>query len=131
MRVELPSLRPDGVTHNWVEMRDRTRPLDQPAVQEAAYTTRIEVRPDGTETRNVSTGGAEARMRFALLARVITAWSFDGVPVPSANIGKADEVIDSVFTDEGDWDAVCGAVQPMLDRLLAARPKPAEKTPAG
>lgn len=128
MHVELPSLRPDGVTHNWVEMRDKTRPLDQPAVQEVAYKTRIEVRPDGTEVRDVTTGGADSRMRFALLARVITAWSFDGVPVPSQNIAAPDEVIDSVFTDEDDWDAICDAVEPMLERLTRQRPKPAEKT---
>ncbi len=130
MRVELPSTRPDG-THNWVEMRDRIRPLDQPAVQEAAYKTTIEVLPNGTEVRHVATGGAEARMRFALLARVITAWSFDGVPVPSANIAKPEEVLDGAFADEDDWNTVCDAVQPMFDRLLLPRPKPAETTASG
>lgn len=121
LRIELPSTRPDG-SKNWVEIRERTRPLDQPAVQEAGYKATIEILPDGTQLQH-TTGGADARMRFALLNRIITAWSFDGVPIPSQNIGKPDEVIDSVFTDEDDWDTLCEKVQPILDRVLQARPK--------
>jgi hypothetical protein len=126
LRVELPSKRADG-NSNWVEMRDRIRPLDRPAIQEAGFRVTIETKPDGTEVRH-ATGGGQSMMQFALLARVITAWSFDGVPVPSQNIAKSEEVLDSVFTDEDDWDVICEAVQPMLDRILSGRPKTETKT---
>jgi hypothetical protein len=118
LRVELPSTRPDG-THNWVEIRDKKRPLDSAAIQEAIKVV-VEVAPDGTETR-YAVGGQEERMRIGLLARAITAWSFDGTPVPSQNIAKPEEVIDSVF-GEDDWDVVYDAIQPLLDRVLR-RPK--------
>jgi hypothetical protein len=121
LRVELPSKRPDGTSNNWVEMRDRIRPLDRPAIQEAGFKVTIETRPDGTEVRH-ATGGGLAYMQFALLARVITAWSFDGVPIPSQNIAKPEDVLDSVL-DEDDWDTACEAIQPMLDRILQGRPK--------
>lgn len=109
-------------------MRQVPRPLDYSAAQEAVRVI-VNMAPDGSETREV-VGGAEVRMQFALLARAITAWSFDGVPVPSQNIAKPDEVLDSVFTDPDDWDAVCEAVQPLLERVNNRRgtPKPAEKT---
>jgi hypothetical protein len=126
LRVDLPSKRPDE-SHNWVELRDRIRPLDRPAIQEAGYRVTIETREDGTELRH-ATGGGQSLMQFALLARVITAWSFDGVPVPSQNIAKAEDVLDSVFTDEDDWDAVCEAIAPMLTRILEGRPKTETKT---
>jgi hypothetical protein len=127
LRVELPSKRPGGTENNWVELRDRIRPLDRPAIQEAGFRVTIESRDDGTEVRHV-TGGGQSMMQFALLARVITAWSFDGVPVPSQNIAKGEDVLDSVFTDEDDWDVICEAVQPMLDRILSGRPKTETKT---
>jgi len=119
LRVDLPS-------GGWVEMREVPRPLDGPALSEAGYKIEIEVRPDGSEVRH-ATGGAEERMIFALLARVITAWSFDGVPVPSQNIAKPEEVLDTVFTDPDDWDKICEAVRPLMDRILKrSAPKPAE-----
>lgn len=120
-RIELPSTRPDG-THNWVEIRQKTRPLDYSVVPEAIRVV-ITTEPDGSEVRHM-VGGAEERMRIALLARAIESWSFDGVPIPSQNIAKPEDVIDSVFTDEDDWDKVSEAVQPLLDRVQR-RPKPA------
>lgn len=126
MRVDLPSKRPDG-SSNWVEIRDKVRPLDRPAIQEAGFRVTIETKPDGTEVRH-ATGGGQSLMQFALLGRVITAWSFDGVPIPSQNIARPEDVLDSVFTDEDDWDAVCEAIQPMLDRILQGRPKAEPET---
>lgn len=122
-RIELSSTRPDG-SRNWIDIRQAARPLDYVAAQESIRIV-VEVAPDGTEIRH-AVGGAEERMRFALLARAIEDWSFPAT-VPAKNHAKPEEVLDSVLTDPDDWDKACEAVQPLLDRVQRRpAPKPEE-----
>jgi hypothetical protein len=123
LRVELHSQQPDG-TKNWAELRDQPRPLDYVAAGEAVEVL-IEYGADGSQTRQAYKGGADERMVMIMLGRAITAWSFPGVPVPSQNIAKIEDTLDSVFTDPDDWDLVCAAVKPLIDRITRrTTPKP-------
>ena len=120
MRVDLPS-------GNWAEYRDRLSVQDRIAANSAVKFT-FEPTPDGKgEVRKV-TGGNDERMKVALAARLITAWSFPGVPVPSQNIADPEELLDSVL-DLDDWDKVSEAIDPLFQRILGAAPKPEDKTP--
>lgn len=125
-RTDLPSKQPDG-SQNWVEYRDRLSVQDRIAANSAVKFT-FEAAPDGKgEVRKV-TGGNDERMKVALAAQVITAWSFPGIPVPSQNIADPEELIASTL-DLDDWDAVSEAIDPLFQRILGAAPKPAETAP--
>ena len=120
-RVDLPGKQPDG-SPNWVEYRDKLTVQDRIAANSAIKFT-FEAAPDGNgEVRKV-TGGNDDRMRVALLARLITAWSFPGVPVPSQNIADPEELISSQL-DLDDYDAVSDAIEPLFQRVLRTAPKP-------
>lgn len=126
MRIELPS-------GGWIELRDRLMAQDKMAVQ-AAIRVVYEPAPgdDSREVRRVD-GGTDDRMRVALLSRIITAWSFAGVPVPASNIADPEDLIGSTL-DLDDYEAVCEAVQPLFLRVVrgkaAAEGKAAETAPA-
>ena len=125
-RVDLSSKQPDG-SPNWAEYRDRLSVQDRIAANSAVKFT-FEPTPDGKGERRQVTGGNDERMKVALAARLITAWSFPGVPVPSQNIADPEELLDSVL-DLDDWDKVSEAIDPLFQRVLGAAPKPAETAP--
>lgn len=127
MRVELHSTAADG-TRNWAELRDQPRPLDYVAAGEAVEVV-VEYGPDGNQTRQAYKGGADERLRMIMLGRAITAWSFTGVPIPARNIAKPEDTIDSVFTDPDDWDLVCDAVKPLIDRVTRRTAPKTETAP--
>ena len=120
-RVELPS-------GGWVEYRSNLTVQDRIAAN-AALHFRFEPQDDGTEVRTM-TGGSDDKMRIALLGRIITGWSFPGVPAPAQNIADPADLIDSVL-DLDDYEAVCDAIAPLFQRILRSGPKPAgtSKTP--
>lgn len=115
MRVDLPSGTSDRPV--WVDIREDLKAADKIAVQGA-----ISVTVD-TEGLTHSRGGLENAMRNALLARLITDWSFreQGIPIPAQHAVGPD-VIPEVITDLDDYDALSDAVQPMLVRVMR-RPK--------
>lgn len=126
-RAELPSRQPDG-SPNWVEYRTRLAAEDRIAANSAVQFT-FEPSKDGKgEVRKV-TGGNDERMKVALAAQLITAWSFPGIPVPSQNVADPAELISSTM-DLDDWDAVAAAIDPLFQRILGAAPKPADPAPA-
>lgn len=113
MRVELPS----GA---WVEIRDKLSLQDRWAMGEGITITQR----DGVQyiPANIS----DLQMK-GFLGSVITAWSFQGIPVPSQNIGGAD-VLGTVFTDLDDFETLEDAVQPLFQKVARNRPNP--KPPA-
>ncbi len=125
-RIDLPSKQPDG-SPNWVEYRDQLGVQDRIAANSAVKFT-FEPTSDGKGERRVVTGGNDERMKVALAARLITAWSFPGIPVPSQNIADPEELFQSMLGLD-NWDAVAEAIDPLFQRILGAAPKPEEKTP--
>ena len=116
-RTELPS----GA---WVEWRDSLVVQDRFAVN-AALTFVFEPRPDGSEARTAS-GGTDDQMRVALLGRLITAWSFPGIPVPAQNTASAGEVIGQVL-DLDDYQALVDATGAVFQKVLRSpKVKPPE-----
>ena len=120
MRIDLPSKQADGASANWVEVRSNLTVQDRIAAN-SALSFRFEPGPDGTEVRTM-TGGSDDRMRIALLGRIITGWSFPGVPAPAQNIADPADLIDSVL-DLDDYEAVCDAIAPLFARVLRSGPK--------
>lgn len=129
-RAELPSKQPDG-SANWVEFRDRLSFQDRIAANSAiVFTfTADPSDPEGKREIRKVTGANDERMKAALAARLITAWSFPGVPVPSQNIADPEQLLDSTL-DLDDWDKLAEEIDPLFRRILRSGPKPPEK-PAG
>jgi hypothetical protein len=100
-RIELPS----GA---WVEYRDKLKAADKFAVQDSI---RLSI-DDGVQ---LVTGGIQNSMRNALLGRVISSWSFEGVPIPSQNIA-GDEIIGELL-ELDDYDALSKAVEPLMEKV--------------
>jgi hypothetical protein len=101
-RVELPS-------GGWIEYRTGLKASDKFAVQDAVvleYT-------DG-EARKIR-GGTTNVMRNALLARIITAWSFEGIPIPAQNIAGVDTLGDTLDID--DYNVLAEDVSSLLDKV--------------
>jgi hypothetical protein len=100
MKVDLPS-------GNWAELRDKLKGGDRMAAMEAV---RVEV-ADGKTTVD---GSVEARVCNALLARLITAWSFEGVPPPATHINPVTVLED---LDLDDYNALCEAIEPYVEKV--------------
>ena len=101
-RIELPS----GA---WIEYRVSLKAADKMAVQDA-----IILEYDDTDKRKIR-GGVTNTMRNALLTRIITAWSFEGIPVPSLNIAGPDTLGETLDID--DYNELSEAVGPLLDKV--------------
>jgi hypothetical protein len=104
MRVELPS----GA---WVECRDELTGGDKRRTQEAITFT-IQ---DGQQQR--VSAGIHNDMRVALLAGIITAWSYaedKGWPIPASNPGGS-AVLDLLPID--DYNALGEAMEPLLKKV--------------
>jgi len=107
VRVELPS----GA---WVEVREQLTLADRWATSEG-----LEIQSrDGIQYIPASFGDQQMRN---FLTSVITAWSFEGIPVPSQNIGGS-AVLGTVFTNLDDYDALEDAVQPLYQKVSRNRP---------
>lgn len=101
-RCELPS-------GNWVEYREDLKAADKFAVQDAVI-----LEYDENDKRRMRAGTINV-MRNTLLVRTITAWSFEGIPVPGQNMAGVDTLGD-ILTIE-DYDALAEAVAPLLDKI--------------
>lgn len=102
-RITLPS----GA---WIDVKDSTVPGDRFAIQDSVDL----IVEDG---KTYIHGAASAQWR-TFLSRVIVAWSYEGVPLPSQNIA----VLDEYPPDEADADALEDALQERYDRLVRRRP---------
>ena len=113
MRIELASIGPDS-NPNWIEVRDKKiKGGDLFAVHEA---NEVPIDEDG-RTTSVSFLKLEDDQFAALAQRVITAWSFPGVPLP-ASVAAAKSVIGDL--EEDDFWKLHAALKPMLDKIRAA-----------
>jgi hypothetical protein len=101
-RFELPS-------ENWVEYRTDLKAGDKFAVQDAVI---LEYTED--DKRRLRAGTTNV-MRNALLTRIITAWSFQGIPVPSQNFAGVETIGETLDID--DYNALAEAVAPLLDKV--------------
>ena len=88
MRIELPQ---DGGAGNWVDIRDRLLGRDKTAVLRAITFTM------GDGKAQQMNAAVQVEMQNALLANIITAWSFDR-PIPSVS-GGVDAVEDLDIDD--------------------------------
>ena len=102
-RITLPS----GA---WVDVKDNMVPADRFAVQDSVET----VIEDG---RAVIRGAASSQWK-AFLSRVVVAWSYDGVPIPSHDLA----VLDAYPDKEDDADALEDALQQRYERIVRRRP---------
>lgn len=115
MDIPLPS-------GNHVVFKDKLRPGDQTAVQDAPD---VIVQPD----RTIVIRNAAANTMPAFLARVIESWSFPGDPahVLAAGMRGIDETMDL-----DDWNALRDAAEPLLEKVRGEQPAPnsLSKSPA-
>ena len=106
VKVELPS-------GGWVEVRDRLTLQDKWAITQG-----LEIQSrDGVQYIPANFGDQQMRN---FLSSVITAWSFEGIPVPSQNFGGADVM--ATVLDLDDYDALEEAVQPLYEKVARSRP---------
>jgi hypothetical protein len=126
MRVTLPSKQADG-NPNWVDLREAD---DLLAEDLFAIHRAVRIIQDGSGKTTYSVREMEDDQVNALLARVITAWSFPS-PVPAAqNFAAADVVIGRAMKAR-DWAALRKAVRPLMDELEGAeREDPKEPPPS-
>ena len=103
MQVTLPS----GAT---VDLRDKVTAKDKFAVQKSLHFSL-----DTQTLLQESTGGLVNDMTNALLAQLITSWSF-GMPIPSVDGNSLDEL------DLDDYDALAEAVEPTLQKVMGPGP---------
>lgn len=123
-RIELPSMSTDGETQNWVEIRDTLKASDRFEVQKVA---RLEMKE---EANLASFLEMENDMRNALLARIITAWSYP-VPIPAQNSFSAADRIIGDLMDLDDYAVLEEAVEPLMDKIrgrMARNPKATAKS---
>ena len=116
MRIDLPS----GA---WVEVRDNLNADDYYAVQGAVD---VEVSSDGSGASVARLpGNHQLRRQDALLAEIITGWSYteQGIPVPSQNAAGA-AAIRSVIGGGGkldDYRELADAVEPLVEKVNPSR----------
>jgi hypothetical protein len=109
-RAELPS----GA---WVDYRDALMAQDKFAVQNSVI---LSFTPEGQQE---ITGGVQNIMQNALLTQIITAWSYEGIPIPSMNAAGAN-VIGSTM-DIDDYNALTEATAHLLAKVsFVPNPKP-------
>jgi hypothetical protein len=101
MRIELSN-------SQWIEVRENLKARDRMAAQNAIS---IEFDEEGGRKMHA---GIQDVMRNALLAQIITAWSYEGIPIPSI-WGGADAILDNVDLD--DYNTLSEAVQPLLEKV--------------
>lgn len=112
VKIELPS-------GGWVEYRDKLMAGDKFAVQDAIT---VEFK-DGVNKTSLGTVNDQ---RNALLARIITNWSYGQTPEQLKDLQAADKVIGSVM-DLDDYNVLCEAVEPLLDKVMGNAVKDPKK----
>lgn len=115
MRIELKN-------GQWVEVREALTRADRRAVLGALNFT-VE---DG---KTVVPGNLADLQMTAFLGQVITAWSFEGRPVPADNIGGT-AVLDEVLADLDDSNALEEAVRPLFEKVVPPNRRASGKRPA-
>jgi hypothetical protein len=103
VRVELD----DG---NWIELRDadELRTGDKLAVKRALKLPRDE------NGMIVTTSAITDEQRIAMLGRIITAWSYEGRPIPSEAMSPESAIEQlSIKT----YDALCDAIKPHMEAI--------------
>jgi hypothetical protein len=111
-----------------VELRDKLNVEDQRAVQRAVE---IEITTDGSGTTVQRIPGDHTMARrAALLARIITDWSYaaQGIPIPSQNVGGAD-MIDSAISDLDDMNELDEKIAPLMEKANPGR-RPNSRRPS-
>ena len=103
-KIELPS-------GNTVEYRTELMAGDRFAVQEAA-----EVELGDAGKRKMSFLGIENAQRNALLARVITNWSYPGVKPDPNNVAQGAVIIGNTLPLK-DYNVLAKEIQPLLDEI--------------
>lgn len=106
----------------WVEFREELKARDLFAVQEVAQ---IEF---GEGKSKASFLALMNDQRNALLARVITGWSFDAA-IPAKNDFAAADVVIGDAMDIDDYNALAAAVEPMMQKISGTN-LPAPKKPS-
>lgn len=122
MRIELLSQQADNSGPNWIEVRDIIKGGDIFAVHEA---NEVELGEDGRPAK-ISFQKADDDALIALAQRVITGWSFQGVPLPQT-FAQAKGVLSDL---EGpDLRKFRAEMKPLLD-LVRNDEQPDPKTPS-
>lgn len=119
VRVSLPS-------GGWADLREELKGSDSKAARKAVVYTVDD------EGRRVMNAGSDDDMRDALLARIITAWSFEerGILPPSKNPLAGPEHIADTLSDE-DYAALHEAVTPLLNKAAGRPNPPSQETLSG
>jgi hypothetical protein len=111
-KVELPS-------GGWVEYREKLMAGDKFAVQDAIS---VEFK-DGVNRASLGTVNDQ---RNALLGRIITDWSYGQTPDQMKTLQAADVVIGNAM-DLDDYNVLCEAVDPLLNKIMGATVKDPKK----
>lgn len=111
MRVELSS-------GEWIEIREKLSAGDKFAVQGAIEMTT----ENGKQTYS---GGLANDMRNALLIRIITSWSYSGIPVPSQHIAGV-HILGEVLSID-DYNELMTAIEPLMDKISGTPTKDPQK----
>lgn len=118
-RFDLPS-------GNWVEYRASLKAGDKTQTQNAVTFT-VE---DGKMSQP---GGTTMTVRNALLARIITNWSYaeaehGGIPIPSQHVAGAGIIDDTIDID--DYNALAQEIDPLLQKVGWGAPNSPKPTAA-
>jgi hypothetical protein len=120
-RIDLPS-------GGWIQIRSKMTVEDQRAVQGAVD---VEIRSDGDGNSVARLPGDHAlARRTALLARIITNWSWaeQGIPIPAGNLAGV-AAVESVISDLDDWAEIDDKIAPLMEKVNPSR-RPNSKRPS-
>jgi hypothetical protein len=113
----MPITRLDLPSENWIEYRTDLKAADKFATQDA-----IVLEYDDADKRKIR-GGVTNLMRNALLTRIITAWSYPGIPIPSQNIAGVETIGETLDID--DYNKLTEEIAPLLEKVtFSAAPNP-------
>lgn len=113
MRVELPS----GA---WVEIREKLMAADKMAVQEAV---KFDLSMSGASDKQQISAGVATQMRMAFFAQVITAWSYEGIPIPSTGLAPAAIVIGQTM-DLDDYNELEDQTDELFQKVRGSSNRP-------
>ncbi len=120
-RIDLPS-------GGWIQIRSKMTVEDQRAVQGAVD---VEIRSDGDGNSVARLPGDHAlARRTALLARIITNWSWaeQGIPIPENNLA-GQGAVESVISDLDDWAEIDDKIAPLMEKVNPSR-RPNSRRPS-
>lgn len=85
--------------------------------------TEVRLEGDGADRKAILPGDMDDNMRYALLARIITAWNLQW-PIPSASV-NGPVVLDNLTFEQ--LDALYTAVKPYMALITGQAPTPSDK----